>query len=107
MLLQPHEMLEVSTIDRYQGAENQIVITSLVGSKAEKMLVFLGTVDDKNHKCVAQSTAKCGLYFVSVFFCAKALLNFLDTKTNSFPKKDGWFWMMSGSTKKKTKPSCT
>ena len=63
--LQPDEMPVVSTIDRYQGAENQIVITSLVRSNAEKKLGFLGTDDGKNRMCVAQSRAKCGLYFVA------------------------------------------
>ncbi|CAJ1404526.1 unnamed protein product [Effrenium voratum] len=62
--LQPNEMPEVSTIDRYQGAENEIVIISLVRSNEKNKLGFLGTEDGKNRMCVAQSRAKCGLYFI-------------------------------------------
>ena len=49
--LQPDETPEVSTIDRYQGAENEIVIVSLVRSNAEKKLGFLGTEDGRNRMC--------------------------------------------------------
>ena len=50
--------IDVQTIDRYQGAENDIVIVSLVRS------VKLGYLTMLNRRCVAQSRAKCGLYFV-------------------------------------------
>lgn len=50
--------IDVQTIDRYQGAENNIIIVSLV--RSEK----LGYLDEINRRCVAQSRAKCGLYFV-------------------------------------------
>eukprot|EP00435_Cladocopium_sp_Y103_P036782 s3374_g9.t1 len=73
--LQPDEMPEVSTIDRYQGAENQIVIISLVRSNAEKKLGFLGTDDGKNRMCVAQSRAKCGLYFVGNEECLRSAVH--------------------------------
>lgn len=43
--------------DRYQGAENEIVIVSLVRSNCDKKIGFLGTEDGKNRMCVAQSRA--------------------------------------------------
>ena len=67
--LQPNESPEVSTIDRYQGAENEIVIVSLVRSNEKKKLGFLGTDDGRNRMCVAQSRAKCGLYFIGNVEC--------------------------------------
>ena len=84
--LQPDEMPEVSTIDRYQGAENQIVIVSLVRSNQEKKLGFLGTDDGRNRMCVAQSRAKRGLYFIGNVECLqsavhwKQLLGMLDER---------------------------
>ena len=50
--------IDVQTVDRYQGAENSIVIVSLVRSER------LGYLTELNRRCVAQSRAKCGLYFV-------------------------------------------
>ncbi|CAK8999471.1 NFX1-type zinc finger-containing protein 1 [Durusdinium trenchii] len=70
--LQPDETPEVSTIDRYQGAENEIVIVSLVRSNAEKKLGFLGTEDGRNRMCVAQSRARCGLYFIGNVECLRS-----------------------------------
>ncbi len=69
--LQPDEMPEVSTIDRYQGAENQIVIVSLVRSNKEKKIGFLGTEDGKNRMTVAQSRAKRGLYLIGNVECLR------------------------------------
>ena len=64
-------MPEVSTIDRYQGAENQIVIVSLVRSNARKKIGFLGTEDGKNRMTVAQSRAKRGLYLIGNVECLR------------------------------------
>lgn len=50
--------VQVHTIDRYQGAENEIVIVSLVRTEQ------LGYLNELNRRCVAQSRARCGLYFV-------------------------------------------
>ena len=55
------EEVLVHTIDRYQGDENEIVIVSLVRSNRENKIGFLESL---NRRCVAQSRAKCGLYFV-------------------------------------------
>ncbi|XP_013775656.1 uncharacterized protein LOC106460493 [Limulus polyphemus] len=56
-----HSSVGVYTIDLYQGDENQIVIVSLVRSNEQNNIGFL---KDNNRRCVAQSRAKCGLYFI-------------------------------------------
>ena len=53
--------VQVQTIDNYQGDENKYVIISLVRSNKENNIGFL---KEKNRRCVAQSRAKCGMYFV-------------------------------------------
>ena len=53
--------VKIHTIDLYQGDENDIIIVSLVRSNNESKIGFLGTL---NRRCVAQSRAKCGMYFV-------------------------------------------
>ena len=53
-------MISVQTIDMYQGDENEYVIVSLVRSCVNS----IGFLDSMNRRCVAQSRAKCGLYFV-------------------------------------------
>ena len=53
--------VQVQTIDMYQGDENEYVIISLVRSNEENRIGFLNKM---NRRCVAQSRAKCGMYFV-------------------------------------------
>ena len=53
--------VQVQTIDNYQGDENKYVIVSLVRSNKENNIGFLKHM---NRRCVAQSRAKCGMYFV-------------------------------------------
>ena len=53
--------VQVQTIDMYQGDENKYVIISLVRSNEENRIGFLSKM---NRRCVAQSRAKCGMYFV-------------------------------------------
>ena len=53
--------VQVQTIDMYQGDENKYVIISLVRSNEENRIGFLR---EMNRRCVAQSRAKCGMYFV-------------------------------------------
>ena len=53
--------VQVQTIDMYQGDENKYIIISLVRSNEEKKIGFLNRM---NRRCVAQSRAKCGMYFV-------------------------------------------
>ena len=52
--------LSVQTVDTFQGDENSFVIVSLVRSDVDS----IGFLDSINRRCVAQSRAKCGLYFV-------------------------------------------
>ena len=53
--------INVHTIDLYQGDENDVVIVSLVRSNDRNQCGFLKKL---NRRCVSQSRAKCGLYFV-------------------------------------------
>ena len=53
--------ISVHTIDLYQGDENEVVIVSLVRSNDKGQCGFLKKL---NRRCVSQSRAKCGLYFV-------------------------------------------
>jgi hypothetical protein len=53
--------VEVESIDGYQGAENDIVIVSLVRSNPDGDIGYLSAL---NRRCVAQSRARCGMYFV-------------------------------------------
>jgi AAA domain len=53
-----------STVDNYQGEENEIVIVSLVRSNARGKLGF---IEDKNRINVALSRAKIGLYVLGNF----------------------------------------
>ena len=53
--------IQVQTIDMYQGDENKYVLISLVRSNDDRKIGFLA---EQNRRCVAQSRAKCGMYFV-------------------------------------------
>ena len=53
--------IQVHTIDMFQGDENDIIIISLVRCNKEKNAGFLKLL---NRRCVAQSRARCGMYFV-------------------------------------------
>ena len=59
--VQREGFIQVQTIDMYQGDENQYVIISLVRSNTYGGIGFL---NELNRRCVAQSRAKCGMYFV-------------------------------------------
>ena len=67
------EKVQVQTIDMYQGDENKYVLISLVRSNAHGGIGFL---KEQNRRCVAQSRAKCGMYFVGN-------MNLLTTAKNS------------------------
>ena len=56
--------VRITTIDNYQGEENDIVLLSLVRSNKERRAGF---VKDDNRICVALSRAKCGLYCIGNF----------------------------------------
>ncbi|MEM7298745.1 MAG: DEAD/DEAH box helicase, partial [Bacteroidota bacterium] len=51
----------IHTVDMYQGDENDFVIVSLVRSNKSGKIGFLG---ERNRRCVAQSRARCGVYFI-------------------------------------------
>ncbi|XP_028413718.1 NFX1-type zinc finger-containing protein 1-like [Dendronephthya gigantea] len=53
--------VQVQTIDMYQGDENKYILVSLVRSNKNNKIGFL---KEWNRRCVAQSRAKCGMYFV-------------------------------------------
>lgn len=67
----------VHTIDNYQGDENDVVIVSLVRSNEKGNIGFLKLL---NRRCVAQSRAKCGLYFVGNF--------------STFQKNENWNFLL-------------
>jgi len=71
--------IQIYSIDRYQGDENDIVIVSLVRSNTENEMGFMKL---RNRACVAVSRSRCGLYIIgdSDFF-----------ETNS----DDWTFMIS------------
>jgi hypothetical protein len=53
--------VQVSTIDRFQGDENDFLIVSLVRSNADGAIGFLV---DESRRCVAQSRARCGMFLI-------------------------------------------
>jgi len=53
--------IKVHTVDMYQGDENDFVIISLVRSNDRGNVGFLSVL---NRRCVAQSRARCGMYFI-------------------------------------------
>jgi hypothetical protein len=53
--------VQLSTIDRFQGDENDFVIVSLVRSNKKGDIGFLAA---ESRRCVAQSRARCGMYFI-------------------------------------------
>jgi hypothetical protein len=53
--------VQVSTIDRYQGDENDFVIISLVRSNPQGDLGFMA---EESRRCVAQSRARCGMFLI-------------------------------------------
>ena len=63
----PREVFEgvrVSTVDNYQGEENDIILLSLVRSNSEKKVGFL---KEDNRVCVALSRARKGFYCIGNF----------------------------------------
>lgn len=59
----------VSTVDGYQGEENDIVILSLVRSNQHNNIGFLKT---NNRVCVALSRARHGFFMIGNMNCLKA-----------------------------------
>jgi len=80
--------VKCTTVDNYQGEENEIILLSLVRSNKEEKIGFLSV---ENRICVALSRAKRGFYAIGnfVFIC------------NS-EKKDKWKSIVSAIEKKGT-----
>lgn len=58
--------VRISTIDNFQGEENDIILLSLVRSNQDNRAGF---VNDNNRACVALSRARKGLYVIGNFEC--------------------------------------
>jgi hypothetical protein len=57
----PEDRVQVSTIDMFQGDENDFIIVSLVRSNPRGAIGFLA---EQSRRCVAQSRARCGMYLL-------------------------------------------
>ena len=68
----PIRSVRVTTVDNYQGEENDIIILSLVRNNHQDQIGFLKA---SNRVCVALSRAKQGLY---IFGNAECLRNATD-----------------------------
>ena len=60
------ENIKVTTVDNYQGEENDIILLSLVRSNKDNNIGFLRTF---NRVCVAFSRAKLGFYIIGNIDC--------------------------------------
>lgn len=76
----PVRQVRVSTVDNYQGEENDVVIISLVRSNNDDQIGFL---NNSNRICVALSRAKLGLY---IFGNARCLKNASQNISNKMKK---------------------
>ena len=76
---QTKQLIDIRTIDEYQGDENDFVIISLTRSNSYGKIGFLNEIE---RRCVAQSRSKCGMYFVgnaSMFRKSKTWKIVMDT----------------------------
>ena len=62
--LLPEVTPQVSTIDMFQGDENDFIIVSLVRSNKPTNKNNIGFMNEKNRRCVTQSRARRGMFFV-------------------------------------------
>ena len=58
------QMIQVSTIDMFQGDENDFVIISLVRSNSNGSKNRIGFMNEMNRRCVGQSRARRGMFFI-------------------------------------------
>lgn len=70
-----HRKVRISTVDNYQGEENDIILLSLVRSNNFDQIGFLKT---SNRICVALSRARNGLYIFGNKTCLKNAVNKID-----------------------------
>ena len=66
--------IKISSVDNYQGEENDIILLSLVRSNNEKVIGFLKNF---NRVCVAFSRAKIGFYIIGNIDCIIDGINLL------------------------------
>ena len=82
--------IKVSSVDNYQGEENDIILLSLVRSNKEKIIGFLKNF---NRVCVAFSRAKLGFYIIGNIDCIIEGINILkknnDINKQKFKKNAG------------------
>ena len=62
--LMPENVPQVSTIDMFQGDENDFIIVSLVRANKYTRKNNIGFMSEMNRRCVAQSRARRGMFFV-------------------------------------------
>ena len=60
----PENIPQVSTIDMFQGDENDYIIVSLVRANKSTRKNNIGFMSEMNRRCVAQSRARRGMFFV-------------------------------------------
>ena len=76
------ENIKVSSVDNYQGEENDIILLSLVRSNSKNIIGFLRTF---NRVCVAFSRAKLGFYIIGNIDCIiKGINQLKDNKNNEY-----------------------
>ena len=63
-LLIPEKTPQVSTIDMFQGDENDFIIVSLVRANKSTRKNSIGFMSEMNRRCVTQSRARRGMFFV-------------------------------------------
>ena len=77
--------MRISTVDNYQGEENDIILLSLVRSNNFDQIGFLKT---SNRICVALSRARNGLYIFGNKTCLKNAVNKIDFEKNKLISKN-------------------
>ena len=77
--------IKVSSVDNYQGEENDIILLSLVRSNKEKVIGFLKNF---NRVCVAFSRAKLGFYIIGNIDCIIEGINLLKKNNEKYKLKN-------------------
>jgi hypothetical protein len=76
------ENIKVSSVDNYQGEENDIILLSLVRSNTDNIIGFLRTF---NRVCVAFSRAKLGFYIIGNIDCIiRGIKQLKEDKNNEY-----------------------
>ena len=78
------EGVRVSTVDNFQGEENDIILLSLVRSNSDNNVGFL---KEENRVCVALSRARQGLYCIGNFTMLRSQVPLWDTIMSDMESK--------------------